>query len=751
MVLPFIGKLNPSQEEAVRHGEGPLLILAGAGSGKTRVLTHRIAYLIQEHGVSPSSILAITFTNKAAETMKTRLRALIPEFRMFWVTTFHSAANRILRQEIEALGYHKDFNIYDDADQVTLVKEGIRHFNWDEKVVSPRGVAARISDAKNKLLTSDDYFEQAGTQFEFKVAQLYRWYQSKLKENNALDFDDLIMLTVRLFQEHPTVLSYYQNKFKYILVDEYQDTNHAQYLMVQLLAARHHNLCVVGDPDQSIYGWRGANLNNILNFKQDYPEAVEVKLEQNYRSTSTILEAANHVIKNNRNRFPKELWTSKDEGEPIAVYTGEDERDESGFVASTIQELNRRGMPFTGFAVFYRTHAQSRVLEESMLRYGIPYRVIGGLRFYQRKEIKDLLAYLKLVSNPSDNLSLQRIINTPRRGIGETTWNKVVEEAGRLELPYYAVIPGLLVDPQFPARNKKPLESFYKMMEELRAQGDTKGITQLADDILDKTGYRRELIAENTVESKTRLENLEEFLSVTEDYDLGKIEMIEDEELSEELGLAHFLARISLVTDIEEYREDEETVTLMTVHAAKGMEFPVVFVTGLEEDVFPHSQARYSSEEMEEERRLCYVALTRAEEKLYLTRAECRTLFGFMRNNPASRFLTEIPARLMDGPLAVEPAPEPVRNKTEYVQNKPRNQAHTTSRPAAARAPEAPKGGSGLNLSVGDRVLHKKWGKGVVVQVKGEGEDRQVSVAFPELGIKQLLQKYAPLTVVSGQ
>lgn len=738
MVANLSGELNPSQWQAVRHGEGPLLVLAGAGSGKTRVLTYRIAYLIQEMGVSPSNILAITFTNKAADTVKSRLQSLIPGFRVYWVATFHSACNRILRQEIEALGYKKDFTIYDDADQQTLIKLGIRHFNWDEKVVTPRGVAARISDAKNRLITPEEFAEQAANPLEKKVAQLYQWYQQKLKGYNALDFDDLIMLTVRLFRDNKPVLGFYQNKFRYILVDEYQDTNHAQYVLINMLAAGHRNLCVVGDPDQSIYGWRGANLGNILNFKKDYPDAVEVKLEENYRSTSTILEAANRVISHNQQRFPKVLYTSKSKGEPITLYIGESERDEAGCVADTIAALHREGRSYNSFAVFYRTHAQSRVLEESLLRRGIPYRIIGGLRFYQRKEIKDLLAYLKLVNNPADNLSLQRVINTPRRGIGDAAWNRLVEHANRGGLAYYPAIPEMLRDPEIAARNKKPLESFYNIIEELRTLGDSQGITRLAEKILELTGYRHELLAENTVESKTRLENLDEFLSVTSEYDQGKIEMEEDEELSEELGLAHFLGRISLVTDIEEYREDEDTVVLMTMHSAKGLEFPVVFVTGLEEYVFPHSRALYSPDELEEERRLCYVALTRAQEKLYLSHALSRFFQGRYSSNPISRFLAEIPSELMESPLAGEemPDPEPVFNRAQPDKRLP---------PPARVVKAAPRGAGELELTVGDRVTHKKWGKGVVVQVKGEGEDRQVSVAFPDMGIKQLMLKYAPL------
>ncbi|MDH7478779.1 MAG: UvrD-helicase domain-containing protein, partial [Syntrophomonadaceae bacterium] len=646
MAAKFTGTLNPSQRQAVQHGEGPLLVLAGAGSGKTRVLTYRVAYLIQEMGVSPSNILAITFTNKAAETMKQRLQTIIPGFRVFWVSTFHSAANRILRQEIQVLGYDPRYTIIDEDEQLALIKKGIRYFNWDEKVVSPRGVAARLGEAKNRLLTPEAYSLETRTPLDYKIAQLYRWYQQQLLEYNALDFDDLIMLTVQLFQQHPSILSYYQNKFRYILVDEYQDTNHAQYVLVNQLAACHRNLCVVGDPDQSIYGWRGANLHNILNFKKDYPEALEVKLEENYRSTKTILEAANQVIRHNRQRLPKLLWTSKDQGEPITVYSGETERDEGSYVAERIVEMHRQGRPYRSFAVFYRTHAQSRVLEEAMIRSNIPYRIIGGLRFYQRKEIKDIMAYLKLVNNPADNLSLQRVINVPSRGVGESTWKRLEVHAGRQGLSYYRAIPGLLSDPQLAAKSRRSLKNFYELIEELRELGDRFGITRLAEAILERSGYLKELEKENTIEAQSRIENLKEFLSLTSEYDQGGVE--EAGEPGEEHGLNHFLAMVALVTDLDEYKEGDDAVTLMTVHAAKGLEFPVVIVTGLEENVFPHARTIFHPEEMEEERRLCYVALTRAQEKLFLTWAKRRTLSGRLSYNEVSRFLEEIPAELVE-------------------------------------------------------------------------------------------------------
>jgi len=711
--------LNPTQWEAVRHGQGPLLVLAGAGSGKTRVLTHRVAYLVEEQGVYPSRILAITFTNKAAAEMKERLQQLIPGETVSWVMTFHAAANRILRQEIEALGYARQYTIYDDSDQERVLRAVLKHFDLDEKVLSPRAVSSRISDAKNRLLGPRQLGQQAVTLHEQRIADIYTEYQKRLQEANALDFDDLLMLTVKLFQEHPPLLTKYQDKFQYILVDEYQDTNQAQYVLVNLLAARHRNLCVVGDPDQSIYGWRGADLRNILDFQQDYPDAVTVTLEQNYRSTKVILQAANQVVSFNQNRLPKELRTEKPEGEKILLQTAADEKEEARFVAETFESWRRaESRGYNQFAVFYRTHGQTRVLEETFLHYGIPYRIYGGQSFYKRKEIKDILSYLRLLVNPTDNVSLERVINVPRRGIGDTTWARLVQRAEEKNLPYYFALQELAEGPECGAKIRRSLQEFVQLIEDFRRQGEADGITTLTWNILERSGYWSEL----GKEEEARRENLQEFLSLTREYDERRSGWEEEAENGEETaGLAHFLGRVALITDLDKYQEGEQAVSLMTMHSSKGLEFPVVAVLGMEENLFPHGQAREDQQELEEERRLCYVVLTRAQERLLLTRAERRMLYGSVRYNEPSRFLREIPPELIAGSISRQPA---------------------TAAPAAPA--RKPLGASHL-FHVGDRVVHRKWGKGVIVQVRGEGDDYQVAVAFPDQGIKQLLMKYAPL------
>ncbi|NLK51635.1 MAG: UvrD-helicase domain-containing protein, partial [Syntrophomonadaceae bacterium] len=591
----LLKELNSEQQQAVQHTEGPLLVLAGAGSGKTRVLTYRVAYLIEAKGVHPANILAITFTNKAAQEMKSRLADLLTDFRSPWVSTFHAACARILRREIEALGYTRDFVIYDDADQLSLIKEGLRYFNLDEKKFTPRSIASQIEAAKNQLLEPALYARRARGLNEKRAAEIYTWYEKQLKELNALDFSDLIMKTVLLLRTDAELLDYYQNKFRYILVDEYQDTNHSQYMLVKLLADKHRNLCVVGDPDQSIYGWRGADLSNILDFERDYPEAQVIKLEENYRSTQNILEAANHLVNHNRSRKEKRLWTSNTKGSSLVEYTGADERDEARFVAERILFLQRREQrPYRDFAVFYRTHAQSRILEEYLLRYQIPYRIIGGLRFYQRKEIKDLLAYLRLLVNPADNISLQRIINVPRRGIGDVTWKKVIELAAEQDLTYFAAVQLMSGQLKEQGKTTHPIVVFSEMIESWRQIEDSQELTYLVKQVLERSGYLSELRAENTPEARSRIENLQEFLSVTQEFDThGDQEEGEEEEgdlIDETEGtlarLNRFLARIALVSDLDNYSEEEDTVVLMTLHGAKGLEFPVVFLTGLEEGVF---------------------------------------------------------------------------------------------------------------------------------------------------------------------
>lgn len=723
-MLDLVDKLNPAQREAVLHDRGPLLILAGAGSGKTRVLTHRVVYLVQQ-GIEPHRILAITFTNKAANEMKERLLHLIGEKAVarLWVSTFHAACVRILRREIGALGYQNNFVIYDSADQQTLVKNCLKELNLDEKKFTPRSVLAAISNAKNRLKDPQRYDWEAANYFEKTVGQVYRLYQNKLKEANALDFDDLLMLTVQLFKENPSILQYYQEKFQHILVDEYQDTNHAQYLLVKMLGEKHRNIYVVGDPDQSIYGWRGADIQNILDFEKDYPEAKIIKLEQNYRSTQTILEAANEVIANNSGRKEKKLWTENQKGEPIICFMGQDERHEAEFVGSEIYRLhNQESRDYGDFVILYRTHAQSRVFEETFIRYGIPYDIFGGLKFYDRKEIKDILAYLRVLANPRDLISLERIINVPKRGIGEATYGKILDYAAQKgETPFEAMqradsIPGLST------RMFNNVKKFVTLMESFQEKVDQIPLTQLVRTILTDTGYLAELETEKTVESQTRLENLQEFLSVTSEFDRH----------GEEKTLEAFLAQISLVTDLDNLAENEDRVVLMTLHTAKGLEFPVVFLCGMEEGVFPHSRALLDEGELEEERRLCYVGMTRAQEKLYLTRAWQRTLYGNTVHNPPSRFLAEIPEKFK-------------KNHGNSQQTEVKKEARTFMAAPQSRGVKSP---GAFSFNLGDHVLHAKWGEGVIVKITGEGKDLQLSIAFPDQGIKTVLAEYAPIKKV---
>jgi DNA helicase-2/ATP-dependent DNA helicase PcrA len=717
--LEVLEGLNPSQKEAVTVTEGPVLVLAGAGSGKTRVLTHRIAYLLKEKAVDPESILAITFTNKAAGEMKERLQALIgPVSRWLWVNTFHAACVRILRQEIAPLGYRSNFVIYDTADQLSLIKNCLKELNLDDKKFPPSSILNIISKAKNRLLDSEGLAQEADNLLLGKAAQVYGKYQAHLKELNGLDFDDLLMLTVELFKKYPQILRRYQQRFRYILVDEYQDTNHAQYVLIRQLAAGHRNLFVVGDPDQSIYGWRGANLQNILDFQNDYPEARVIKLEQNYRSTQIILEAANQVISHNLDRKPKALWTKNPRGKPLLMVTGETELDEAAFVAGEIyQQVQQLGRSYRDFAVLYRTNAQSRVLEEAFIKTGIPYEIIGGIKFYERKEIKDILAYLKVLYNPLDAISLRRIINIPRRGIGEATWASLEKFGAEKGLTMYETVHRAREIPGLSSRFVRAVESFARLMDSLEEMVDRVPVTELVENILEKSGYLEELKRENTLDAAARLENLQEFLSVTYDYD----------RFSEEKSLEGFLAQVSLVSELDEYEENDDKVVLMTLHSAKGLEFPVVFLTGLEEGIFPHARSLLEEDELEEERRLCYVGMTRAREELFLSRAWQRTLYGAPANNPPSRFLAEIPAELV-----VEVREGAYSLEQEY---------------RTVKAPEkGPERKSAWQL--GDKVNHPKWGVGVIVKIGGEADDPQLSVAFPNQGIKVLLARFAPLSRV---
>ncbi len=714
-MIQILEQLNPAQVEAVTYGDGPLLVLAGAGSGKTRVLTSRIAYLIKEMRVPPYRILAITFTNKAAEEMRLRVEALVPELsRDIWICTFHAACLRILRRQDEFYGRNRNFVIYDSDEQLTVVKDCIKELDIDNKKYLPRAVAGAISQAKNQLLDAGDNEKYAFDHYNKVVNRVYHLYQEKLRQNNAVDFDDLIFLTVRLFREYPQVLSYYQDRFRHILVDEYQDTNHAQYILVSLLAAAHRNLFVVGDPDQGIYSWRGADIKNILSFERDYPEAAVIKLEQNYRSTKKILEAANYIIRHNENRKEKILLPMDEDGVDLTNYYCENEYAEADYLAVEIScEKAQEKRAYRDFAVLYRTHAQSRAIEEIFVRTGIPYTIIGGLKFYARKEIKDILAYLKLILNHKDAVSLARIINVPRRGIGHVSFRKIISFAEKNEItPVEALLRSAEIN-GLSAKIRAGCSELGLLIRGLTEESPEAAVTDLAKRVIEQIGYREELLAEDTVESRTRLENLDEFLSGTMEFDSK----------AEEKGLRSFLENIALVTDLDKYDVETDQVALMTLHSAKGLEFPVVFLTGLEEGVFPHSRSLQDPTdigELEEERRLCYVGVTRAKERLYLTHCRERTLFGTKRPNKMSRFLMEM---------------------------LPREETDKKNQPRIKKIGDtsAKKKSESSQYILGDKVRHCKWGTGLIVSVRGEGDETEYRVAFPDQGIKVLLAKYAPL------
>lgn len=750
-----LNDLNPVQREAVEHKDGSLLILAGAGSGKTRVLTYRIAHLIAQ-GVEPWNILAITFTNKAAQEMRGRVETLVgSEGRGLWVATFHAACVRILRREIDHLsGYTRNFVIYDTGDQQSVIKNCLKECDLDEKKFPARGVASVISDAKNKLLDSDVFSQQATDYFQRHVSKVYDLYQKRLKGNNALDFDDILMLTVRLFRQNPEVLGFYQEKFRYIMVDEYQDTNHAQYTLINLLAQRYRNLCVVGDDDQSVYGWRGADIQNILDFERDYPETKVLKLEQNYRSTQRILQAANAVVKHNEERKEKSLWTDNAAGNPLICYVANDEHDEARFIAERIQRLHdKEGRPFNDFALLYRTNAQSRVLEERLMKEGLPYRIFSGLKFYERMEIKNILAYLRVLHNPADKVSFARILNVPKRGLGESTLEKILEYAEEQGMPVLEAILEAEYIPDLQVRAKKPLLAFAHLMQELGSiAGTERSVTMIVEEILKKTGYWDMLETDKAPEAQARLENLQEFMSVTAEYDEKSAQADEDVTEEEEFGreniagLAGFLEQVSLVADIDQLDQGEDAVLLMTMHSSKGLEFPVVFICGLEEGIFPSGRSQLEPVLMEEERRLCYVAITRAREKVYLSYAGQRMLYGRTQYNMPSRFLDEIPPELLTDRDPLDPpvlrdknskGPGPVLKKKEgYLAALARSTANFGT-PLAEKTID--------EYRVGDKVEHAKFGKGVLVSVKGEGNNAMLTVAF-DGQLKQLVAEYAKLT-----
>jgi DNA helicase II / ATP-dependent DNA helicase PcrA len=767
----LLNGLNPEQQSAVKATDGPLLLMAGAGSGKTRVLTHRIAYLIVEKRVNPYNILAITFTNKAAREMRERIGKMMGGVaEEIWISTFHSMCVRILRRDIDRMGYNRNFTILDTGDQQSVVKGILKDKNLDPKKYDPRAILGAISSAKNELVDPEEYAKTAGGYFEQTVSDVYTEYQKRLRKNQALDFDDLIMMTIQLFQRVPEVLEYYQRKFQYIHVDEYQDTNRAQYMLVKFLANRFKNLCVVGDSDQSIYRWRGADIANILSFEKDYPNATVILLEQNYRSTKRILLAANKVIENNATRKAKNLWTENPEGNKLVYYRADSEQGEAQFVAGKIKELTRDGKyKNSDVAILYRTNAQSRVMEEVLLKSNIEYSIVGGTKFYDRKEIKDMLAYLRLISNPDDDISLQRIINVPKRGIGSSSVDKMANFAAMHDISIFQALDSvelLGLSPKITkgAREFRDLIKNYTQMQEFLS------VTELVEDILDKSGYREMLKAEKSIEAQSRLENLDELLSVTKNFEEG----------SEDKSLVAFLTDLALVADIDSLDDDGEktdSITLMTLHSAKGLEFPVVFLIGLEEGVFPHSRSLMEEAEMEEERRLAYVGITRAEQSLFITNAQMRTLYGRTSMNPASRFISEIPEDLLEGVQKEEKRTNtPFGSRgtsfgrstsgttgTSFGRSTSgttgtsfgRNTSGTTgtsfgtpvTRKPVMRPLAASTGGDTVGWKVGDKAEHGKWGIGTVVSVKGEGEGTELDIAFPSpTGIKRLLAKFAPIT-----
>jgi DNA helicase-2/ATP-dependent DNA helicase PcrA len=745
--------MNDKQAEAVVTTEGPLLVMAGAGSGKTRVLTHRVAYLIEEKGVLPWNILAITFTNKAAKEMQERVGKLLGESaRDVWVSTFHALCVRILRRDIEKIGYNRAFTIADTSEQRTLMKRICAELNIDTKKFDPRSILSAISNAKNALLTPAQYSEKANSMFENMVARAYKLYQQELEANQALDFDDLIMKTIELFESDQETLEFYQDKFHYIHVDEYQDTNDAQYRLVNLLAKKYQNICVVGDADQSIYGWRGANMNNILNFEHDYPQAKTVMLEQNYRSTQTILDAANEVIVNNVNRKKKDLWTENGKGEKISYYRAQSEHDEAQFIVAKIkEEREKHGYHYNDFAVLYRTNAQSRVVEETFLKSSVPYTMVGGHKFYDRKEIRDVLAYLTLIVNPQDSMSFERVVNTPKRGIGMTSVEHLRQFASDNHWSLLQAAENVDIANQITARTRNKIGEFGELMQKLTKQAEFLNLTDLTDQILELSGYNKMLDSENTLESQARRENLDEFKSVTQEYD----ENHKDDEGTNIQKITNFLADLALVSDQDDVDEQAPAVTLMTLHAAKGLEFPVVFLVGMEEGIFPLSRAVLEDDQLEEERRLAYVGITRAKKKLYLTNAYSRLLYGRIQRNQPSRFVEEINPDLLqyengnnDAGLSERSLPF---GKTSATATTYRSQQKRRYKDAGKKKAPVTNTGTGadkVSWKTGDKVSHKKWGQGTVVKVSGTGNDMELDIAFPQQGVKRLLASFAPITKV---
>lgn len=732
--------LNPQQAEAVINTEGPMLIMAGAGSGKTKVLTCRVANLLQK-GVRPYRILAITFTNKAAAEMRERVNNMSgPAAKDVWLFTFHAFCARFLRMEIDKLpGYGGNFAIYDTADSQNLIKQILKEMNLDDKRFQPSGILSRISNAKNALQDAAAFARQAGDFYEQKVADIYSRYEQKLQLNNALDFDDLLMLSIKLLQENKEVREKYQDRFDYLLVDEYQDTNHAQYLLTKFLAAKHRNICVVGDADQSIYGWRGADIQNILDFEKDYPDAKVIKLEQNYRSTQIILDAANAVIENNSGRKPKNLWTENKSGADIIYFQAVDERDEARFVIEQLQNLQRTENKKLGdMAILYRTNTQSRIFEEMLIKSGISYNMVGGLKFYERKEIKDIIAYLRVIFNPADSLSLLRIINVPKRGIGDASLAKIQAYAAANSVSLFEAVSNAAAIDGLSSRFVSKLDDLAGIIFELMNLANEAPVEDLIDRVLRDTGYLEELENERTPQAQSRIDNLHELISVAQEFAASE----------EENNLENFLAHVALVSDIDDTELGEDAITLMTLHSSKGLEFPVVFLVGMEEGLFPHARTLMDETEIEEERRLCYVGITRAKEKLFLSSTKMRTIYGNTVTYPPSRFLQEIPARLVKTIKRQErfSALENFKQVSEKYSARPQKPASTFNPHSfMPQKPAAAAGGTGTRFNTGDRVSHSKWGEGMVVSVKDSPDGQEVKVAFAGAGVRSLLTKYAVL------
>ena len=719
--------LNKEQQQAVQHTEGPLLILAGAGSGKTKVLTVRIAHLLAQ-GVNPYEILAITFTNKAAKEMKSRVEGLVGDVaNRIWLSTFHSFCAKFLRFEIDSfLGYNSNFTIYDTSDSQAVIKAALKALNLDDKYYPVGAMIAAISDAKNQLLFASDFRKQARDFYQQKVADVYEYYERELRKNNALDFDDLLLVAVKLLQSNAAVLDKYSHRFRYVMIDEYQDTNHAQYLLAKLLASHWKNIAVVGDADQSIYAWRGADIQNILDFEKDYPNCTSIKLEQNYRSTKIILDAANAVIDNNEGRPEKNLWTDKTEGAKIQHFTAQSEHEEAAFIGDTIAKKHDiHDVPYGDMAILYRTNAQSRVLEEALIKRALPYTMVGGTKFYDRKEIKDVLAYLRVLYNPFDDLSLLRIINVPKRSIGATTVAKLQEYARANGTSLFMTLTQLHLIDSIKGKTKEKLEEFGILIFTLVSEMENRTVLDILESILDRTGYLAQLEESTDPQDQARAENIGELLSVAKDFqDTNPSGTVED-----------FLEQVALVNDVDSFEQEEAKVTLMTLHAAKGLEFPLVFLCGLEEGLFPHSRTLMNPEEIEEERRLAYVGITRAEKELYISNATTRTVFGRTSSYLPSRFIDEIPEELVDGLRAKRKVPDDIKRHVPQHMS-------VTSRPVTK---PIVRNEVIADWKVGDTAIHSKWGNGKVINVTGEGAGMKLTIEFPTQGVRVVMAKFAPV------